>query len=157
MTLRDALDVAKARNLDLVEVAPNAVPPVCRLLEYGKFRYEQTKKEREARRNQKTVSLKEVRLRPKIDEHDLMVKAKAAQKFLEEGDKVKMTVQFRGRELAHTDIGRDLLDKVAENLREIGNIDQQPKMEGKSMTMLLSPSHRKVVAHAVESVESVTP
>lgn len=157
MTLRDALDVAKARNLDLVEVAPNAVPPVCRLLEYGKFRYEQTKKEREARRNQKTVSLKEVRLRPKIDEHDLMVKAKAAQKFLEEGDKVKMTVQFRGRELAHTDIGRDILDKVAENLREIGNIDQPPKMEGKSMTMLLSPSHRKVVAHAVEAVESVTP
>jgi translation initiation factor IF-3 len=145
MSLREALDKARERNVDLVEVAPTASPPVCRLLDYGKFRYEQTKKEREARRNQKIVSLKEVRLRPKIDDHDLATKGKTAQKFLEEGDKVKLTVMFRGRELAHTDIGRDILDKVAEHLREIGNIDQPPKMEGKSMTMLVSPSHKKAV------------
>ena len=99
MTVRDALNAAAERNLDLVEVAPQVNPPVCRLIDYGKFRYEQTKRDRESRKSQKTVSLKEVRLRPKIDDHDLMVKGKAAERFLEEGDKVKMSVVFRGREL----------------------------------------------------------
>jgi translation initiation factor IF-3 len=139
MPARDALDIAKGRDLDLVEVAPNAEPPVCRILDYGKFKYEQTKKESESRKNQKTVSLKEVRLRPKIGDHDLDVKARTSQRFLAEGDKVKLTVLFRGREMAHQDIGRDLLAQVAEELREAATVDQPPKMEGRSMSMILSP------------------
>lgn len=135
---RDALALARQRNLDLVEVAPNAQPPVCRLLDYGKYRYEQTKKERDARKTQKVISIKEVRLRPKIDDNDLKTKGKQARGFLEEGHKVKMTVLFRGRELAHTDIGRDLLNQMSEQLKDAAVIEQPPKMEGKNMTMMLS-------------------
>ncbi len=135
---RDALALARQRNLDLVEVAPNALPPVCRLLDYGKYRYEQTKKERDARKTQKVISIKEVRLRPKIDDHDLETKGKQAKGFLEEGHKVKMTVLFRGRELAHTDIGRDLLNQMSDLLKDAAIIEQPPRMEGKNMTMLLS-------------------
>ena len=135
-----ALELAQSRNLDLVEVAPNVVPPVCRLLDYGRFKYEQTKKEREARKNQKTVELKEIRLRPKIGEHDLDAKARRAIKFLEEGDKVKVTVLFRGRELAHPQLGRELLDDMANRLKDLAVIERAPMVEGKSMFIILARS-----------------
>jgi translation initiation factor IF-3 len=138
--LRDALALAEERGLDLVEVAPNAVPPVCRVLDYGKFRYEQTKKEREARKHQKQAELKEVRLKPKTDDHDLEIKAKQARKFLLTGDKVKFTVRFRGREMAHPDIGREMLEHMAEELRDVATVEQRPLMEGRALSLLLAPS-----------------
>jgi translation initiation factor IF-3 len=138
MRTRDALSMARQRNFDLVEVAPNAQPPVCRLLDYGKYRYEQTKKERDARKTQKVITVKEIRLEPKIAEHDLKVKARLARGFLEDGDKVKITVRFRGRELAHTDIGQGLLEQLIEMLKDISTLDQSPRMEGKSLTMIMA-------------------
>jgi translation initiation factor IF-3 len=137
--LRDALVLAEERGLDLVEVAPNAVPPVCRVLDYGKYRYEQTKKEREARKHQKQAELKEVRLKPKTDDHDLEIKAKQARKFLLAGDKVKFTVRFRGREMAHPDIGREMLEQIAEQLRDVATIEQRPLMEGRALSLMLAP------------------
>jgi translation initiation factor IF-3 len=125
---RQALDTARERGLDLVEVAPNAIPPVCRLMDYGKYRYEQSRKDRESRKHQKTTELKEVRIKPKIDEHDLATKSRQAQRFLEEGDKVKLTVMFRGREMAHPDIGRDLL-LVDRSGRRGGPGRQTPRLE----------------------------
>jgi len=136
--------MARERGLDLVEVAPNAMPPVCRLMDYGKFRYEQSRKERESRRHQHVVELKEVRLSPKIDDHDLDTKGRQASKFLGEGDKVKLTVRFRGREMAHTDIGAGLLQQLAEALRSSGTIEQPPKLEGRAMTMVVAPLKQKV-------------
>src|SRR5215210_1821061 len=138
--LREALAIAEERGLDLVEVAPTAVPPVCRIMDYGKFRYEQTKKEREARKHQKQAELKEVRLKPKTDDHDLEIKAKQARKFLLSGDKVKFTVRFRGREMAHPDIGREMLEQIAEDLRDVATIEQRPLMEGRALSLLLAPS-----------------
>jgi len=138
--LREALAIAEERGLDLVEVAPNAVPPVCKIADYGKLRYEQTKKEREARKNQKQAELKEVRLKPKTDEHDLEVKAKQARRFLLAGDKVKFTVRFRGREIFHPDIGREMLEQMAEELRDIASVEQRPLMEGRALSLLLAPS-----------------
>jgi translation initiation factor IF-3 len=138
--LREALALAEERGLDLVEVAPNAVPPVCRILDYGKFRYEQTKKEREARKHQKQAELKEVRLKPKTDDHDLEIKAKQARKFLLAGDKVKFTVRFRGREMAHPDIGREMLEQIAAELRDVATVEQRPLMEGRALSLLLAPS-----------------
>jgi translation initiation factor IF-3 len=126
LSVREALAMAEERGLDLVEVAPNAVPPVCRLLDYGKFRYEQSKKEREAHKNQKQAEVKELRLRPKTDDHDLLVKQNQARKFLQSGDKVKFTVRFRGREMAYPDIGREMLEQLADNLRDIALIEQRP-------------------------------
>jgi translation initiation factor IF-3 len=143
---RDALEMARERGLDLVEVAPNAVPPVCRLMDYGKFKYEQSRKEREARRHQHVIELKEVRIRPKIDDHDLETKGRRAAKFLDDGDKVKLTVLFRGRENAHPEIGRALLEQLGELLRPHGTIEQPPRLEGKAMTMLLGPLKQKVSA-----------
>jgi translation initiation factor IF-3 len=140
---RDAMEMARSRGLDLVEVAPNAVPPVCRIMDYGKFRYEQSRKERESRRNQHVIELKEVRIRPKIDDHDLETKGRQAAKFLEAGDKVKMTVLFRGREMAHPDIGKALLDQLADMLRPHGTIEQTPRLEGRTMTMMLNPLKQK--------------
>jgi translation initiation factor IF-3 len=140
VTLREALTIADQRGLDLMEVAPNAVPPVCRIVDYGKFRYEQTKKDREARKNQKQAELKEVRLKPKTDDHDLDVKAKQARKFLLAGDKVKFTVRFRGREIFHPDIGREMLEQMAEDLRDVATIEQRPLMEGRALSLLLAPS-----------------
>ncbi len=137
--LREALALAEERGLDLVEVAPNAVPPVCRVLDYGKYRYEQTKKEREARKHQKQAELKEVRLKPKTDDHDLEIKAKQARKFLLAGDKVKFTVRFRGREMAHPDIGREMLEQIAEQLRDVATIEQRPLMEGRALSLMLAP------------------
>ncbi len=138
--LREALALAEERGLDLVEVAPNAVPPVCRVLDYGKYRYEQTKKEREARKHQKQAELKEVRLKPKTDDHDLDIKAKQARKFLLAGDKVKFTVRFRGREMAHPDIGREMLERIAEDLRDVATVEQRPLMEGRALSLMLAPS-----------------
>jgi len=139
MPLSQALEVARKRNLDLVEVAATAVPPVCRLLDYGKYKYEQAKKEREIRRSQKVALLREVRLRPKIGEHDFEAKIRSARKLLEGGDKLKVTVMFRGREITHPDIGWKLLQRLVESLKGVASIEKQPSMEGRRMIMVLSP------------------
>ncbi|MGE5620215.1 MAG: translation initiation factor IF-3 [Sphingomonadaceae bacterium] len=146
MPTQEALRIAAERGLDLVEVAPTAVPPVCRLMDYGKYKYEQTKKEREAKKNQKIVLLKEMRLRPKIAEGDLDFKTKLVQKFLEEGDKVKVTIVFRGRELAHPQLGRELLDAMVDKLKGVASLERSPLMEGKSMSMILAPASSKPAA-----------
>ena len=138
MQTREALRVARESQLDLVEVAPNATPPVCRIMDFGKYQYEKSKKEKEGRKKTHTVSVKEIRLRPKTDKHDLETKLKQARKFLEQKNKVKFTVIFRGRELAYKDMGRDLLQRVVEDLTEIGSIEQPAKMEGRRMTMMLN-------------------
>jgi len=150
---RDAMEMARSRGLDLVEVAPNAIPPVCRIMDYGKFRYEQSRKERESRRNQHVIELKEVRIRPKIDDHDLATKGRQAAKFLDDGDKVKMTVLFRGREMAHPDIGKGLLDQLADMLRPHGTIEQSPRLEGRTMTMMLNPLKQKQSQHEKEGAQ----
>lgn len=134
-----ALDLARQRGLDLVEVAPTAVPPVCRLMDYGRFRYEQTKRDRESRKTQKTITIKEVRLRPKIDPHDLQTKGNSAKRFLEEGDKVKLTVQFRGREHLHPEIGQTILERIITELGDVSTVEQPPKFEGRNMTAVLAP------------------
>ena len=139
-----ALQMAEERGLDLVEVAPNADPPVCRLMDYGKFLYEQAKKEREARKNQKVVEVKEIRLQPNSDDHYITVKVNQARRFLEDGDKVKFTVRFRGRQLAHTDIGVKMLQDLAETLRDIAVTEQMPQQLGKSQTMVLAPGAKSL-------------
>jgi translation initiation factor IF-3 len=133
-----ALDIARERNLDIVEISPNASPPVCKLMDYGRFKYEQAKRENEARKNQKTITLKEIRMRPRTDEHDIDVKTRKIQEFLAEGDKVRVSVQFRGAELRHPDIGRRLLDEIAEELKGTAVIERSPLMEGKMMSMIVS-------------------
>lgn len=143
VSMADALRMAREANVDLVEVAPTAAPPVCRILDYGKFKYEQTKKEREARRNQKVSELKGMRLRPKIDDHDLAFKTRTIADFLAEGDKVKVTVIFRGREIAHSDIGRTILEKVVTDLKDVALVERSPFMEGKTMTVILAPLGKK--------------
>src|SRR5688500_2705924 len=138
MFTRDALALAQQQGLDLVEVAPNEVPPVCKLMDYGKFRYDQTKKDRDSRKLQKQVVLKEVRFSPKIDDHDIATKSKMVRRFLDEGNKVKLTVRFKGREMAHPNLGRDVLDQVHAMLGDNLVVEAMPKMEGKSMTMVVS-------------------
>ncbi len=135
-----ALDIARNDNLDLVEVSPTAQPPVCRLLDYGKFKYEQTRKEREARKTQKTVTLKEMRLKPNIGVHDLDFKTKLIVSFLQEGDKVKVTVNFKGRQNAHPELGRQVLEEVARRLDGAGSVERSPLLEGRAMTMILTPA-----------------
>lgn len=139
MPFFDALRLAREREQDLVEVAPNAVPPVCRILDYGKFKYEQSKRDKEARKNQKNVVLREVRMKPKIDEHDIDFKTRTAGKLLEEGDKVKVTVMFRGREITHPQIGKDLLERIAVRLKDVGAIEKPASMEGRFMSIILAP------------------
>ncbi|WP_416199152.1 translation initiation factor IF-3 [Sporanaerobacter sp.] len=136
---KKALDIAYERKLDLVKVAPNAKPPVCRIMDYGKYKYELAKKEKEAKKNQKVINVKEVRLTPSIESHDLNVKAKRAIEFLKSGDKVKVSVRFRGRELGHTDIGKEVLLEFADITSEVGSIEKEPKLEGKNMVMYLVP------------------
>ena len=138
-----AQQMAEQRGLDLVEVAPNADPPVCRLMDYGKFRYDQAKKEREARKNQKVVELKEIRMQPNTDDHDIEVKSNQARRFLEEGDKVKLTVRLRGRQNAHPDIGIKLLTDMSEMLRDIAQVEQRPQHEGRAQSMVLAPAPAK--------------
>ena len=133
-----ALDIARERNLDLVEISPNAIPPVCKLMDYGRYKYEQAKKENEARKHQKTITLKDIRIRPRTDEHDIDVKTRKIQEFLAEGDKVRVSVQFRGAELRHPEIGRRLLDEIAEVLKGSAIIERPPIMEGKMMSMIVS-------------------
>ena len=133
-----ALDIARDRDLDLVEVAPNANPPVCRLMDYGRYKYEQAKKENEARKNQKTVTLKEIRIHPRTDDHDIDVRVRKIQEFLADGDRVRVSVQFRGAEMRHPDIGRKLLDQIAEVLKGIATIERPPVMEGRMMSMIMS-------------------
>ena len=133
-----ALDIARDRNLDLVEVSPNANPPVCRLMDYGRYKYEQAKKENEARKNQKTITLKDIRLSPRTDEHDIDVKTRKILEFLADGDRVRVSVKFRGAEMRHPDIGRKLLDGIAEVLKGIGVIERSPVMEGKMMSMIVT-------------------
>ncbi len=137
--LRDALQMAMEQNLDLVEVAPTAKPPVCRIMDFGKFKYEQQKREKEVKKKQKIVTVKEVKLRPNIEDHDFEVKFKNAQRFLEDGDKVKVTIMFRGRELSHPELGRKVLDKMAIQIKDIANIERGAKLEGKNMIMILAP------------------
>jgi translation initiation factor IF-3 len=136
----EAVKQAQEAGLDLVEVAPNANPPVCKILDYGKYKFDQEKKNREAKKKQKQVKLKEIRMQPKIEEHDINFKTKHIQEFLDEGNKVKVTVRFRGRELAHTELGKDVLDNVLERLDENYNLDRPPQMEGRFMSMIISPT-----------------
>lgn len=139
MAVRDARRIAEEKNLDLVNVAPTARPPVCRIMDYGKFKYEQSKKEKEARKNQKVTTLKEVRMTPNIEEHDFQVKLKNVTKFLQEGDKVKVSVRFRGREITHANIGQQLLTKLAEAASEFGAMERAPRLEGRHMIIILAP------------------
>ncbi|MEN6412237.1 MAG: translation initiation factor IF-3 [Veillonellales bacterium] len=138
MATRDAMRLAGEQQLDLVEVAPTAKPPVCRIMDYGKFRYEQQKRDKETKKKQKIVTVKEVKLRPNIEDHDFSVKKKNAERFLQDGDKVKVTIMFRGRELSHPELGRQLLIKMAAELKEIATVERDPKLEGKNMIMILS-------------------
>lgn len=143
MSATEALKKAEEADLDLVKISPNAVPPVCKLMDYGKFRFEQTKREKEARKNQRVVEIKEVRMSPGIDVNDFQVKLRSARKFLEGGDRVKVTVRFRGREMAHTEIGRDLLLRFAEQSAEVAAMDKEPQLEGRHMSIFLAPRANK--------------
>ena len=140
VTIARALEMADEVGLDLVEVSPNADPPVCKLLDYGKFKYDAQKKAAEARKRQKTVDVKEIKMRPGINQHDYDVKMRAINKFLEEGDKVKVTLRFRGREMVHQELGMKVLDRVRDDLGEVIKIEQWPKMEGRQMTMVMVPN-----------------
>ena len=139
VTIQQALQVAADCGLDLVKIAPKAEPPVCRVMDYGKFRFEQAKKDKEARKNQKVVDIKEVRLSAKIDIHDFEVRVKAAEKFLTGGDKVKASIRFRGREMAHTDIGLTVMQRFAEACAAFGTVEKPAKLEGRQMLMFLAP------------------
>ena len=141
---KEALERAREAGTDLVEIAPNANPPVCKILDYGKYKFELEKKNKESRKKQKIFKLKEIRMQPKIEKHDLEFKSKHVQEFLDEGNKVKVTVRFRGRELAHTELGRVVLEKLTENLGEnTFVVDRKPQMEGRFMSMILAPKARK--------------
>ncbi len=144
LNVRDALRMAVEQQLDLVEVAPNAKPPVCRIMDYGKYKYEQSKREKEAKKKQKIISIKEVKLRPNIEDHDFDTKSKNAIRFLKDGDKVKATIMFRGREMSHTELGKVLLDRLAELVKDIAIIERHPKVEGKNMIMILSPKQQQI-------------
>lgn len=133
------MDLAAQAGLDLVEISPNAAPPVCKIMDFGKFKYEQQKRESEARKNQKIIEIKEVKFRPGTDVHDYQVKMRNVLKFLGTGDKVKVTLRFRGREMAHQDLGRQLLERVAVDVKEIGRVESMPKMEGRQMIMMVGP------------------
>lgn len=138
-----ALEMAEEQELDLVKISPNAVPPVCKIMDYGKFRFDQLKKEKEAKKNQRVVEIKEIRMSPGIDTNDLNTKMRNAQKFLTDGNRVKVTVRFRGREMAHTEIGEQLLIRFAEGCAEVSVLDKKPKLEGRNMSIFLSPKGAK--------------
>ncbi|MGX1192641.1 translation initiation factor IF-3 [Metabacillus sp. SLBN-84] len=142
-TRQEALEIAARANLDLVLVAANAKPPVCRIMDYGKFRFEQQKKDKEARKNQKIISMKEVRFSPTIDEHDFNTKLKNARKFLEKGDKVKASIRFKGRAITHKEIGQRVLDRFSKACEDLSTIESHPKMDGRSMFLVLAPKAEK--------------
>jgi translation initiation factor IF-3 len=139
LPIKKALEIANERRLDLVNVAPTANPPVCRILDYGKYKYELTKKEKEARKNQKIINVKEIRLTPNIEEHDLQVKANRAIEFLKDGDKVKVSVRFKGREMGHTEMGEEVLKDFLNLLDEYGKVEKEAKMEGRNLVVILAP------------------
>ena len=139
MPVKQALDMAEEMQLDLVKIAPQARPPVCKIMDYGKYRFEQSKKEREFRKNQRVISVKEVRLSATIEDHDIDVKLKNAIKFLKDGNKVKATIRFRGRQITHSEIGRQVMTEFAERIKEYGTVDKAPQIEGRNMSMMISP------------------
>ncbi|HZK25773.1 MAG TPA: translation initiation factor IF-3 [Oscillospiraceae bacterium] len=139
MSAREAVQKAMERNLDLVAVSLNAKPPVCRIMDVGKYKFEQSKRDKESRKNQKIITVKEVKVRPKIEEHDFQVKLKNARRFLTAGDKVKATVMFRGREISHPELGRKLLERLAEEVADLSSVERFPKVEGRNMVMILAP------------------
>ena len=139
LPVNEALNIAREKGLDLVEVAPNAKPPVCRIMDYSKWKYEQSKRQKEARKRQKAQDMKEVKMRPAIDDHDFNVKARAARRFLEQGDKVKATIMFRGRDLAHVSLGQKVLERLLESVKDVCQVERAPRMEGRNMTMILVP------------------
>ncbi len=143
MPASEALKVAESKEMDLVKISPNATPPVCRIMDYGKYRFEQTKREKEARRNQHVIEIKEIRMSPGIADNDFNVKLKNGMKFLKDGDRLKVSVRFRGREMAHTSIGEDLLNRYAAGCAELANLDKAPKLEGRNMSIFLSPKPNK--------------
>jgi translation initiation factor IF-3 len=140
--LQEALRMAGELDVDLVEIAPMANPPVCKVMDYGKYRYEQEQKAKEARKRQTTISIKEIKLRPKIDDHDFATKKGHVERFLTKGDKVKLTIMFRGRELVHPHLGERLLRRMAEELQELGDVESQPNLDGRNMVMMLAPKKR---------------
>jgi translation initiation factor IF-3 len=140
--------LAEERNLDIVEIAPQAKPPVCRIMDYGKFKYEQSKHDKEIKKKQRVVDIKEIKLRPNIEEHDFQIKAKNAARFLKEGDKVKATIIFRGREIVHTQLGQQVLKRLAEQVKEVSTVERLPRLEGKSMIMILAPVKQEEVKQA---------
>lgn len=156
MPLVQARELARKSNLDIVEVAPTSVPPVCRLLDYGKFKYEQQKKEQQARKSQKVTTIREIRLRPKIGEHDFGFKAKTAMKLLADGAKVKVTLIFRGREITHPELGWKILQKMAETLKDAGTLERQPVMEGRRMDIIIAPTGSKPKVKAETKQEAKT-
>lgn len=139
MSSRDALRIAQEHGYDLVEVAPTARPPVCRIMDYGKYKYEQSKRDREARKKQKVVTIKEVKMRPNIEDHDFDVRRRQAESFLKEGDKIKATIMFRGREVVHSELGRAVLDRLLDAVKDLCVVERPPKLEGKNMIMILAP------------------
>ncbi len=143
MSAAEALDIAAEQDLDLVKISPNATPPVCKIMDYGKYRFEQSKREKEAKKNQRVMEVKEIRMSPGIGLNDFNVKLKNGQKFLRDGDRVKVTVRFRGREMAHTDIGEELLSNFAEQCADIASVDKKPKLDGRHMSMFMSPKGGK--------------
>lgn len=143
MSAAEALDIAAEQDLDLVKISPNATPPVCKIMDYGKYRFEQSKREKEAKKNQRVMEVKEIRMSPGIGLNDFNVKLKNGQKFLRDGDRVKVTVRFRGREMAHTDIGEELLSSFAEQCADIASVDKKPKLDGRHMSMFMSPKGGK--------------
>lgn len=143
VTSEEALAMAEEQELDLVKISPNAVPPVCKIMDYGKFRFDQLKKEKEAKKNQHVVEIKEIRMSPGIDTNDLNTKMRSAMKFLKDGNRVKVTVRFRGREMAHTEIGEELLIRFSDGCAETANLDKKPKLDGRHMSIFLSPKSAK--------------
>lgn len=142
MPLRQAMDLAEEKQMDLVKIAPQAKPPVCKLMDYGKFRFEQSKREREIRKNQKVITIKEVHLSATIQDHDVDVKYRNAVKFLQEGDKVKVSIRFRGRQIAHAEIGLAVMNSFAERIKEYGIVERRPLVEGRNMIMILAPKDK---------------
>src|SRR5476651_2014355 len=140
VTHKEAMERAYKAGLDLVEVSPNAEPPVCKILDYGKYKFEEQKRRSEIRKKQKVIEIKEIQLRPGIDKHDFEVKMRSARKFIEEGDKLKVTLRFRGRELSHQELGMDVLNRVKDNLQDIAKVEQHPKLEGKRVIMVMGPA-----------------
>jgi translation initiation factor IF-3 len=148
VTIQEALRRAQELDLDLVEVAPNAAPPVCRIMDYGKFKYERDVRQKEARKRQARVEVKEIKMRPKIDRHDYQIKKGHVERFLKTGARVKVTIMFRGREMAHTELGRRLLDRLTEDLQELANVESFPKLDGRNMIMVMAPVKRPVSRNA---------